>query len=180
MSDLGYLAWHLPKLIGVLTSKQKPKHLTEKIFVVTDAVNGCIYCSWMDSKLAIKSGISSEEVANMMKLQFHTDASEYELNALLFAQHYAETNGTPDPEMTNRLYKFYREKTANDIILAARAVTFGNLYFNTWRAVISSMKGNPAENSNVLFEIVYFLTNAPIILPFIVARKLYNMRIGLE
>jgi AhpD family alkylhydroperoxidase len=67
----------------VFLIRRNPEHLIEKILIVTDAVNGCIYCSWMDAKLAIKSGISEDEVHNMLKLQFHRDAAESELNALL-------------------------------------------------------------------------------------------------
>ena len=114
----------------------------KKILIVTDAVNGCIYCSWMDAKLAIRSGISEDEVRNMLKLEFHTDASESELNALLFAQHYAETNRHPDP------------------------------YFNTWGAVLSRFRGNPAPDSNVIFELIYALLNFIIIVPFVILRKL--------
>ena len=152
--------------------RRNPEHLIEKILIVTDAVNGCIYCSWMDAKLAIRSGISEDEVRNMLKLEFHTDASEYELNALLFAQHYAETNRKPDPEMTKKLFDYYGEKTARDIILAIRTVTFGNLYFNTWGAVLSRFRGNPAPNSNVVFELIYALLNFIIIVPFVILRKL--------
>lgn len=172
INDLAYLIWNSPKIIRIFTNKQNPEQLFEKILIVTDAVNGCIYCSWLDAKLAIKSGISEEEIHNMLKLQFQTDASETELNALLFAQHFAETNRNPDPEITNKLFNFYGEKTAKNIILAIRTVTFGNLYFNTWGAIISRFKGNPAKNSNLIFEIIYFLLNSIIILPFIILRKL--------
>ena len=171
-SDLGFLIWNLPKIISLFTSKQNPEHLLEKIFIVIDAVNGCIYCFWLDAKLAIKSGISEKEIHNILKLEFHTDASESELNALLFAQHFAETNRNPDPEMTKKLFDYYGEKTAKNIILAIRAVTFGNMYFNTWGAIISRFKGNPAPNSNVIFEIFYFLLNFIIILPFVILRKM--------
>ena len=180
LTDLGFLLWHLPGIISVFTSQQKPKQLFEKIVMVTDAVNGCIYCSWLDAKLAMKSGISEAEIKNMLQLQFHTDAAEYELHALLFAQHYAETNRQPDPDMTQKLVDDYGETTARDILLAIRAVTFGNLYFNTWAAIISRFKGQPAENSNVIFELVYFLLNIVIILPFIILRKLDRKAIRLE
>jgi AhpD family alkylhydroperoxidase len=179
-NDLGFLIWNLPKITRVFTSKQNPKQLIEKILIVTDAVNGCMYCSWLDAKLAMKSGVSEEEIKNMMELQFHADASESELNALLFAQHFAETNRNPDLEMTNKLFGYYGEKTAKNIILAIRTVTFGNLYFNTWRAVISRFKGNPAPDSNVIFEMVYFLLNFIIILPFIILRKLDKNAIGIR
>lgn len=177
-NDLGFLLWNLPKIVLLLTSKQAPHQLIEKIFIVTDAVNGCIYCSWLDAKLAMKSGISEEEIKNMLNLEFHTNASEYELPALLYAQHYAETNRHPDPELTRELFDFYGEKTMLDIMLAIRAVTFGNLYFNTWRAAVSRFKGRPAANSNAVFEVVYFLLNFVIVLPFILLRKLDKKAMG--
>lgn len=179
-NELGFLIWNLPKIIRVFTSKKNPKHLIEKILIVTDAVNECIYCSWLDAKLAMNSGVSEEEIKNMMELQFHASASESELNALLFAQHFAETNRNPDPEMINKLFECYGEKTAKNIILAIRTVTFGNMYFNTWGAVISRFKGNPAPNSNVIFEMVYFLLNFIIILPFVILRKLDKRAVGIR
>jgi AhpD family alkylhydroperoxidase len=177
-NDLGYLLWKLPKIISLFTSKQNPRHLIEKILIVTDAVNECTYCSWLDAKLAMKNGVSEEEIRNMLKLEFHTDAAESELNALLFAQHYAESNGNPDPQMIRKLFDCYGEKTAKNIMLAIRTVTFGNLYFNTWSAIMSRFKGKPAPNSNVLFEMLYFLLNFVIILPFVILRKLDRTAIG--
>lgn len=179
LNDLGFLLWNLPKIILVFTHKQNPKHLFEKIVIVTDAVNGCIYCSWLDAKLAMKSGVSEDEIKDMLQLQFHTNASEAELNALLYAQHYAETNSKPDPAMTNKLFEYYGHKTARNIILAIRAVTFGNMYFNTWGAIISRFKGKPAEDSNVIFESLYFLLNFIIIVPFVILRRLDKKAIGI-
>ena len=176
--DLVFLIWNLPNIIKVFSNKQNQKQLIEKILIVTDAVNECLYCAWLDAKLAIKSGISEDEINNMMKLQFHTDLSESELIAVLFAQHYAENNGKLVPDMINKLIGYYGEKTAKDIILAIRTVTFGNLYFNTWGAVISRFKGNPAKNSNVIFEIFYFLLNFAIILPFVILKKVDKKAIG--
>ena len=178
ISDLGYLIWHSPKIIKVFTAKQHHQHLIEKILIVTDAVNECGYCSWLDAKLALRSGVSEAEIKNMLNLQFHTHASENEMLALLYAQHYAESNRNPDPDMTRKLIDYYGKSTANDIVLAIRMVTFGNLYFNTWGAIISRFKGQPAENSNVAFEIAYFLLNFIIILPFSILRKMDKKAIG--
>ncbi|NLM00837.1 MAG: carboxymuconolactone decarboxylase family protein, partial [Treponema sp.] len=44
----------------------------EKIMTVVTAVNGCVYCSWFHAKQAAQSGISQEEITNMLKLQFST------------------------------------------------------------------------------------------------------------
>lgn len=179
-SELGFVVWNLPGILRVFLSKRDAKHLYEKAVIVTDAVNGCVYCSWLDAKLAMKRGISEEEIKDMLKLQFHTSVNDYELTALLFSQHYAETNGIPEPEMTSELFDFYGDKVAKDIILIIRATTFGNLYFNTWGAVISRFRGRPAPNSNVFFEIAYFLLNSIIILPVVIVRKLDSKAIGLQ
>lgn len=164
-SDLVFFILNFPKIIGAMRDQKMSRIFVEKIMTVTSAVNGCIYCSWFHAKQAANSGISEEEVKNMMDLQFHADAEEYELMALLYAQHFAETNRQPDLEMTKKLFDYYGDKTAKHIILVIRMISFGNLYGNTWDAVISRLKGNPAPHSNVLFEIFYFLLNFLIMIP---------------
>lgn len=178
LGELKFIIWNLPKIIKVYIDKNRPKMLFEKILLVTDAVNGCIYCSWLDAKLAMSGGMSDDEIRSLMRLEFQTNAGESELTAILFAQHFAETNGHPDPEMLKKLFDYYGEKTAEDMILMIRTVTFGNLYFNTWRAVISRFKGNPAPASNIFFELIYFVFNFIIIMPFVILRKLDKKAIG--
>lgn len=46
-----------------------------------------------------------------------------------------------------------------------RLIFFGNLYGNTWDAVLSRFKGTPAKNSSALFELAFFLLNSPIMFP---------------
>jgi hypothetical protein len=62
-------------------------------------------------------------------------------------------------------FDYYKDKTAKHIILVIRMISFGNLYGNTWDAVISRLKGKPAPYSNILFEIFYFLLNFLIMIP---------------
>lgn len=137
----------------------------EKIMTVTTAVNGCVYCAWFHAKQALKCGISENEVNNLLDLQFKTHADPDEMMALLFAQHYAETNRNPDPEMTQNLLEAYGEEKANHILLIIRMINFGNLYGNTWDAVISRFKGSPALKSNLVFEMIFFLGNLPVMFP---------------
>ncbi len=84
----------------------------------------------------------------MLNVQFQADASDFEVMALLYTQHFAETSRKPDDEMTAKLFDFYGEKTAKHIILFIRIIFFGNLLGNTWDVVLSSFKVNPAENSS--------------------------------
>ena len=80
--------------------------------------------------------------------------------------------------MTKKLFDIYSEKIAKYIFLGIRAVTFGNLYFNTCGAIICRFKGNPTPDSNVIFEMVYFACNFIIISPFIILRNFDKNALG--
>ena len=175
--DLWFLMTHSPKIIGVFRDKNISRTFIEKIMMVTTAVNGCVYCEWFHAKQAVESGISEEEVRNILSLQFHANATEFETMALLYAQHFAETDRNPDAAMTNKLFDYYGEKTANHIILVIRMIYFGNLYGNTWDAVISRFKGVSVPNSNIIFEFFYFLFNAPLMFPVMLLMKLEKKKI---
>lgn len=155
--DLFFLISRSPKIVGAFFNKKISKAFMEKIMTVSTAVNGCVYCEWFHAKQAVSSGISEEEIKNMLNLQFQADASDFEIPGLLYTQHFAETSRNPDPEMTQRLTDFYGKKTAHDVYLFIRIIYFGNLIGNTWDAVLSRFKGNPAPGSKLWFEFVFFL-----------------------
>ncbi len=157
LGDLGYLLVRFPRIIGALRNREISAALREKIMLVITAINECSYCSWFHARQAVESGLSEEEIANMLKLQFQADASPFELNALLYAQHFAETNRIPDAEMTAQLFDFYGDKTAKHIILLIRMIFFGNLFGNTWAAVLNRFKGKPHEQSKVIFDCFFIV-----------------------
>ncbi len=143
--DLGFLISRAPALVRAMRNPDIGPVFMEKIMMVVTAVNGCVYCTWFHAKQAVTSGMSDDEIRDTFDLQFHASATEHEMPALLFAQHYAETNRNPEPEMTARLDKFYGEKTARDIMLLIRTIFFGNLLGNTFDAFPSRLKGRKAE-----------------------------------
>jgi len=169
--DIGYLIIHTPQIIAASHDKEIGKAFQEKIMTVVTAINGCTYCTWFHARVAVESGISEDELKNLLNLQFQTDAAEREIPALLYAQHYAETNRNPTPEMTEELYSFYGEKTALHIILFIRMIFFGNLSGNTWDAVMSRLKGKPAKNSSVFFEFFFFLFSFIFMMPAMIIVK---------
>jgi AhpD family alkylhydroperoxidase len=164
-TDLRFMFSHMSQIRQ--TMRALDHAFIEKIMTVVTAVNGCRYCAWFHARQAVASGLSPEEVQNMMNLQFHADASEEELPALLYAQHYAETRSNPDPEMTERLVVAYGEKKANQIRIVIRMITFGNLSGNTFDAFLSRLKGVKAEGSSPLFEFIFFIFGAPALLPLL-------------
>jgi len=165
---------HIHVIVSAGRDKNIGKAFSEKIMNVVTAVNGCVYCAWFHAKLAASSGISQEEIKNMMRLQFQTDASDHELPALLYAQHYAETDRKPDAEMTQKFMQFYGDKTAKHIIMYILMIFFGNLYGNTFDAFLNRFKGQKPEKGNIVFEFLFFIVNAPFLLPILPFTKRYR------
>jgi AhpD family alkylhydroperoxidase len=176
LGDFGFLFGHTPQIIGAFRDKRISRATIEKIMTVTTAVNGCRYCSWFHARRAVESGISEEEVRNLLGLQFRTDGEGFDVMALLYAQHFAETDERPDPEMTKKLIDCYGEGMADHIILFIRMISFGNLLGNTWDAFLSRLKGDPAENSSLMFELSFFMLSFWFMLPamFLVNETLTN------
>ena len=156
-NDIFFLFANLPGIIRAFGNKKISRAFIEKVMTVSTAVNGCVYCEWFHAKQAVSIGISEEEIKNMLNLQFQADASEYEVPALLYTQHFAETNRNPDVEMTRKFHDYYGERDAKDIYLFIRIIYFGNLTGNTWDGVLSRFKGNPAPDSKLWFELIFFL-----------------------
>lgn len=174
ISDLFYILTNVPNAISAMRNKDIDRKFMEKIMTVVTAVNGCSYCTWFHSKQALSSGLTQDEIKNMLKLQFKSDSSDYELLGLLFAQHFAETNRKPDEDMIQKLEEFYGERTANHIMLFIRMIFFGNLQGNTFDAFLARLKGSKIHNGNFIFELVFFLFNLPIMGPLIPIAKKYN------
>jgi len=174
LSDVKYLISNRKDIKAIKKNKEISDSFFEKIMTVVTAVNGCVYCTWFHAKKAASTGISDDEIKNMLDLQFQTDTSDNEITALLYAQHYAETNRNPDEEMTKKLYDFYGENTAKQIMLIIRMIYFGNLSGNTFDAFLYRFKGQKAEKSNFLFEFFFFIFSAPILLPTMPVVKKYR------
>jgi len=141
--------------------------------LATTAVNECLLCARFHSEMAFQSGVDRREVAALLNMDLSGKTTEDdELNALLFAQHFAETNRNPSPEMRQRLFDYYGDKKGADIILIIRLITFGNLSGNTFSAFQNRLKGIKAEKSSVIFEIFFVIFTAPLIIPSLIYIKL--------
>ena len=95
------------------------------------SVEGCRYCSYFHTKLALEGGISQEEIGRLLSGDFD-DCPEDEAIAIFYAQHWAESNAHPDPEATNKLREIYDPEKVEVIHLMLRMIRLGNLLGNTW------------------------------------------------
>lgn len=163
--DRGFLIRSAPAIARAMRNPEVGRAFAGKIMMVVTAVNVCTYCTWFHAQEAATSGMSEAEITSMFDLQFEASATEHELPGLLFAQHYAETNRTPTPEMSARLNAFYGETTARDIMLFIRVIFFGNLLGNTFDAFPARLKGQKATGSSAVFEALFWLATFWLMLP---------------
>lgn len=164
-SDLGYLTSNVGAIIKATRNPELGETFMTKTMLVVTAVNGCSYCTWFHAKQAVSSGMSDAEIQDMLNLQFETGAEAFEVPALLFAQHYAETDRNPDPKMIARLNETYGEETASHVMLFIRMIFFGNLFGNTFDAFLSRLHGEKAKDSSLIFETVLFALTFWFMLP---------------
>lgn len=137
-------------------------------------VNQCRYCNFGHTRAALAAGVSNADIRNLALGEFDK-LPEDEIVALIFAQHYAETGGDPDPEAWSKLQDTYGEDTARDIRVYIRMITIGNLSGNTFDALISRLKFNPAPDSSLTQELGVLL-GAFIILPYEILKSRFQTR----
>ena len=107
----------------------------QRLMMAVTEVNGCRYCSYYHSKLALKAGISNEELDSLLSGDLDDSPSKEKL-ALLYAQHWTENNGKPDSDFEAKLVDQYGFEKAELINLAIRTINFGNLAGNTFDFIL--------------------------------------------
>ena len=118
----------------------------ERLMLAVTSVNECRYCSWAHARVALKAGVTGKEVKEL--LCGTVDCSPVvEGPALLYALHWAEQAGSPDPEARETMVKAYGEERAAAIERALRTIWTGNLIGNTidyvlFRLTLGRVGGN--------------------------------------
>ena len=101
------------------------------------------------------------------------------MEALLFAQHYAETKVNPDPVTKQKLLDTYGEEKAKDIMSHILIITLTNLHGNTVEAFKLRLKGKGVDGSSFWQEfavIINFFKIMPVILFKMVKHKLLKSK----
>jgi len=107
----------------------------ERLMLAATAVDGCRYCSYFHAKLALKDGISHEEISRLLSGDFD-GCPEEEVLAVAYAQHWAESNAHPDPEAVMRLQEIYGFEKVEAIHLMLRMIRLGNLLGNSFDYIL--------------------------------------------
>ena len=103
----------------------------ERLMLAVTAVNGCRYCSYFHTGEALRSGLSQEEISRLLSGEFAACPPE-EAPAVIYAQHWAESNARPDPVALQKLQEIYGPEKADAIQIILRMIRTGNLSGNSW------------------------------------------------
>jgi AhpD family alkylhydroperoxidase len=143
LRDLREIVAHRSEFKDTARSGRVSRAFAEKIMMAVTAINGCRYCARFHTGLALREGVSPEEIEKILAAELG-DFPEEEAVALAFAQHWAETAGQTDPEAERRFRDYYGPQVSADILNWMRMINFGNLSGNTLDAVLWRLGIRPA------------------------------------
>ena len=156
-----YRAFRTAKYMGASRKEGlMDQKFTERIMLAVTQVNGCEVCSYFHARLALESGISNEELQSILSGDAQNVPPDQSA-AILFAQHYADTRGTPSQASWNRILKEYGEKKALGILGSIRMITVGNIFGIPLSALKRRLRGKPVPKSNPFYEIGMLLWIVP-------------------
>jgi len=145
--------------------KISPKFI-ERIMLAVTEVNDCTICSYAHTKKAIETGMSNEEIMNMLS-GIIDDVPSEEIAAIMFAQHYADTRGNPTPESWERIVEIYGINKAKGILGSIRTIMIGNTLGIPWSSFLNRLRGNPDHRSTLKYEFCMILGSILIPISFI-------------
>jgi AhpD family alkylhydroperoxidase len=139
------------------------KRFIERIMLAVTQVNGCKMCSYAHTRMALESGMSAQEIRCMLSGEF-ADVPDSQQKAILYAEHYAQTEGNPSPESTAVLLESYGRDQAVAILAFIRIIMLGNAYGNSLGALQERLKGTPAPGSTLSGELLLLSSIIPVTL----------------
>lgn len=154
----------VPKFISGRKKDLLSKQLVERIMLAVTEVNGCDICSYAHAKMALESGMTEDEIKNMLA-GIQDDVPGEEMPAVMFAQHYADFRGRPSKESWDRLVEIYDLPKAQGILGAIRMIMWGNAYGIAWSSFIGRFKRKANSRSNLFYELL-MMTTTMLYFPF--------------
>ena len=128
--DVAWPLRHRQKLRAAMSGELVSTAFRERLMLAVTAVNDCRYCSYFHAKEALRANLPESEIRLMLEGDLHQAPAD-ELPALFYAQHWAESDGRPDPIARQTLIETYGDEKAEAIEVVLRMIRTGNLGGNT-------------------------------------------------
>ena len=116
---------HPLRLLGLFLGLLLKADFRERIMLAVTQVNGCGLCAWAHTREALRAGIDRAEIRQMLAAEFD-GVPEGQRTALLFAQHWADTQGQPDAAALAALEAAYPPAERVKIVFAIRTINTMN------------------------------------------------------
>jgi len=155
---------HLPDMRAAMRGGRVNKSFAERIMLAVTQVNGCRYCHYGHAKAALAAGITETEIRDLFEGELDK-VPPTQVVALTFAQHYAETEGYPDPAAWQRVVDTYGPETARDIMAYIRMITMGNLLGNTFDALLYRLTLRPSAPGSSLVQETGVILGSLVLVP---------------
>jgi AhpD family alkylhydroperoxidase len=110
----------------------------ERLMLVVTAVNGCRYCSYAHARMALVAGLNADEVRELGALDLDGCPPD-QLTAVLYAQHWADSDANPDPVARERFVAAYDPAMVTRIDMVLLVIRTANLLGNTFDAVLQKV-----------------------------------------
>lgn len=149
----------------------------KRLQLAVTEVNGCPACSYVHTKMALRQGMSNEEIGSFLSGDSQLIKPE-EAKAIMFAQHFADSRGYPDQDAYEAIVKEYGQKSARIILAVIQVMMAGNVYGIPYSAMQSRLKGTPFQGSSLFYELSILILGL-LLLPIAAIHGILRGLIGL-
>ena len=164
------LVGDVPTIYRIWGKHELDPGFREELMLAVAKVNDCRYCSWGHQEWAKVAGIPDEDLARIEQVDPQGfDRSKWV--AISYVRDYVAAEfGNVSPELLQEMREDYTAHQIKEIELVARIMDLGNRSANTWDAMLSRLRGNPAADSHILDEVmlsIVAMTTAPVVVAYL-------------
>lgn len=134
-------------------TKLMNKKLKERIMLAITEVNGCAMCSYVHTKVALSSGMSSNEINEILDGNSN-NIPDSDAVAYMFAQEFAYTKENPSESSIDRLIEDYGYDKAELIVAACHMITMTNGMGISMDNLYNRIKFKRDKTSNIIGELL--------------------------
>lgn len=124
----------------------------ERVMLAVTEVNGCPACSWAHTRMALREGMSGEEISALLSGDGDLVPPD-EATGVVFAQHYADSRARPDRDAYDALVRESGLERSRTVLAAAHVMHVANMYGIPYSAFHARLHGHPYRDSSLGYEV---------------------------
>ena len=178
-----YLSFlYVPRALAKLRKNKKKEQISqqfiERMQLAVTEVNGCAACSYAHTTMALREGMSNDEISSFLRGSVDYIKLE-EAKAIIFAQHFADSRGYPEKEAYEAIIKEYGQDKSRIILSAVQMMITGNMFGIPLSAYQSRRRGKPFKGSTLGYELG-MLIGGILVLPIALVHALLRWMLGMS